>query len=1549
MDADRAAKARKHPQTAANFFVGTNSRVPRMTLAQTTHIIPLPAPPTPGLAPRSGFVPARLRASPFPSSPSPFTPTTPPRSAAKAGTKVSKAIEHFSRPSPLPGSSISTSFPPGSEAPEQRSAGSITWTPTKSKAGVGRADSDAYVRNKPDIPTTSRHHMQPVPSSERVGHPHPRRKGPDTRPGLSETANATSKSASRVGDVKGRSANLGGGTAALPDAGHNDEASATLAPSSHASLNSQSPLIASASKQLDRKQRVGQHSTVTPSTQQMPASADDTPDTLAQNEPSADQSNRERVQSGKLDDAIGSALVPLTVSSNLGAGELPMSSVRLNAQASTSSAAPLPFEDNDSVEELLEAGYLDLYSLPSSSAESTGAPTRPERVAEASTAMPPYQEPPANQSFDGNIADRADTLIGDQEPVSGRTVESSCLTSSSKSQWLSRQGGVLFDVSSESSARRELAGHPVSQSVIDEQPAGTDVEQDDKGDWPLLHPSSSSEAPESHEDDSPRQEVDDKPQAFRESSPDPGTPSLTTQSQPASQRETRSVHQEVPATRSAAIDGLESSPVRDDGFAMFDSYADFGLVDQSESGPLSQHARLPTRSDSLALGGASQQVEHPDHPMELPLSSSHLRDGGDGFVQSAQEGDPSDNQGLDHETRPPRSPSQPGPDSFVPSYDPDRRTASEAVSPASEDDVKAVPAETAVDANSTGNRRGADSDLEAVAVLSAVRKEAAPVRLQLDVHAELDADNVDEEDDSERQLAFERIASWVRETAEDLEDDNTGGYQSHDRLEASVISARPETRASLSHCDAPDLLLDLSGLLASTVPDELSSLPSTNISNGSSSPERIFAKTNDVSKGLRDATITTEEGRRALPGIQSESSFVPQLQRSFSHRSQGQKDHSKPPRKVPGRLHIPTPQENVDVKVRRQSIELLATRKARAKSPKHEPAALDPSSPGPPRKRSSHFNNALRMWSHPADDEEQFPVHHDRQGEHVGRMAKLWDDAGQSSEEEEVASVTVCKRMTLRRMSGFTVHSTPRHETPPLPLPGKLRGRTDEVFGPQVAVERVDAGQRSSLIHAWRQADAGPSQIPLEARRSDIATKRTAARAEPTSSDEVLGLVSPRSLGKPQAPLAEVRRQAPGADFVAESIEVLRSGDSVARSDDNGPGAWLKPTAASHRDLKQLQLPNTRTNLDSSIRADVRGSDSTLHTSFSERSTPNTSRAAASALTDETRISDLASSHLPSSSSKAFRAQENVAQSRTHSKPTLLGSKPKNRQSGRAHRLDPGYNTGLHAEHSRQYERDPAHLGREEPLTSSHRHERHMDEEDYVADSARFSGRQGCTGAHRCTCGQDRHSDQRSQAFPAFEISFQMQEPKMAPHCSPGSMFEFGLRVLIKPCGVDDAANATWRVRPPSALEVHPGADAGGRSSALRYEHNDLTPCEMRRVQHEAQEQLVHTLTSPRRRPAASVDIGVGGTERGLSSPFLSPGTIGASTSTSARPPLREMMLGSSRAASITTSRDADDGSRSLRTPATSVSRRVAPVLASPLPYIKRAPRTAVAPSRALR
>ncbi|KAJ1041250.1 hypothetical protein NDA10_005300 [Ustilago hordei] len=93
----RASEARKLPQTAANFFVGTNSRVPRMTLAQSSHIIPMPMSATSSAFPSSKTVLSRLRPTPFPNSTSTAKPPSSPRYLAKQGGKVAKAVQHFSK------------------------------------------------------------------------------------------------------------------------------------------------------------------------------------------------------------------------------------------------------------------------------------------------------------------------------------------------------------------------------------------------------------------------------------------------------------------------------------------------------------------------------------------------------------------------------------------------------------------------------------------------------------------------------------------------------------------------------------------------------------------------------------------------------------------------------------------------------------------------------------------------------------------------------------------------------------------------------------------------------------------------------------------------------------------------------------------------------------------------------------------------------------------------------------------------------------------------------------------------------------------------------------------------------------------------------------------------------------------------------------------------------------------------------------------------------------------------------------------------------------
>lgn len=152
------------------------------------------------------------------------------------------------------------------------------------------------------------------------------------------------------------------------------------------------------------------------------------------------------------------------------------------------------------------------------------------------------------------------------------------------------------------------------------------------------------------------------------------------------------------------------------------------------------------------------------------------------------------------------------------------------------------------------------------------------------------------------------------------------------------------------------------------------------------------------------------------------------LTRSFSQRKQAEGASAKPI-KIPGRLKIPQRDTEVVIaKARRESLERLP---ARIKS--QQPIAEDQPQRKADPMRASEFDDVLHAWSHQGDKAPALePATPPARGL-VEKMVKNWDD----SEEEEVASVGVAQRMTLRRMSGYTVQGSPRRE--PGALPGKLR------------------------------------------------------------------------------------------------------------------------------------------------------------------------------------------------------------------------------------------------------------------------------------------------------------------------------------------------------------------------------------------------------------------------------------------------------------------------------------------------------------------------------
>ncbi|CDW95935.1 hypothetical protein [Sporisorium scitamineum] len=193
---------------------------------------------------------------------------------------------------------------------------------------------------------------------------------------------------------------------------------------------------------------------------------------------------------------------------------------------------------------------------------------------------------------------------------------------------------------------------------------------------------------------------------------------------------------------------------------------------------------------------------------------------------------------------------------------------------------------------------------------------------------------------------------------------------------------------------------------------------------------------------------------------------------------------------------------------------------------------------------------------------------------------------------------------------------------------------------------------------------------------------------------------------------------------------------------------------------------------------------------------------------------------------------------------------------------------------------------------------------------------------------------------PSFEISFELTEPKLAPHVQEGTLMEFGLRVLIKPNGAEES-DSSWRLKPPSQSDMGRRSATSQRSSAsihpMQYEYNRLSNHDMIKVQQEAQEHLSRTLASPDQRKRR-----LHLQESYLLSPFSDPCELDRSSSltdagspSSAKRALRrEIKLTRERDLSPST---APSSVVSIRKSA-SMGRTPSASLVSPLPYIKRAP-----------
>ncbi|KAJ1020080.1 hypothetical protein NDA16_004360 [Ustilago loliicola] len=257
-----------------------------------------------------------------------------------------------------------------------------------------------------------------------------------------------------------------------------------------------------------------------------------------------------------------------------------------------------------------------------------------------------------------------------------------------------------------------------------------------------------------------------------------------------------------------------------------------------------------------------------------------------------------------------------------------------------------------------------------------------------------------------RDSLIERTTLWIRNTVEEQGSVTIQGADlDRDDDTRSVASIRLIDLAA----EAQEPLLEVS--TPSHYSDEMASLPRSQEPDDAvrSSPARQAATASDMPE-LKDSTVTKAgkltDAFEHVPSAQISNerpALGQKLTRSFSQRKRLGKTSSKPI-KIPGRLKIPQrEQEAAAPKVHRESLDLLP-----ALNKPQLPAAEDQPHHNVDARRGSDFDDILLAWSQPGQTVPE-PVTPPARG-HVGRKVKDWDD----SEEEEVASVGVAKRMTLK-------------------------------------------------------------------------------------------------------------------------------------------------------------------------------------------------------------------------------------------------------------------------------------------------------------------------------------------------------------------------------------------------------------------------------------------------------------------------------------------------------------------------------------------------------
>ncbi|SJX66060.1 uncharacterized protein SRS1_13501 [Sporisorium reilianum f. sp. reilianum] len=1462
MDGDRASAARKLPQTAANFFVGTRSRVPRLTLAQSSHIIPIPLTPSPGLKPSSHAVFNRLRSSPFlPSSPTSTKAPSSPREVLNKGSKVAKAVHLFS----------ALTDQAGPSPPEQLNA-----APTLPR--IESAPSDSPLAPSPSTSTAT------APTSTVSIAPQ----------SLSSSVTSAS-SALILCPSKMESEPQSFELDAMPRTPSTQlSASAELRPARQALQSPRaSPsrasahLVIAASDQLTVSHLAEICTVPTPASASMHDPADSDPFSLSM----ALSTSQDDLQN-HVDEEVA----------------LPHPASPSSAQCSKRqrhslfTAPPMPL--------LAPAQHNPRTLAPPDSASTHDSKSEAciaedpfeclETIFDAELPLPTFKEavfsepvPPRSTSKHQSSPKTASGLFP-RELIDAALAPTSAFSDTT--------------VPSTSSAHRQLGTKHAS--------TGSSQRQSDtlgrgfrSWDSPIPISSKYASSPLAMRLSTVASPLDST-RSFSQSSP--GGTINEVRSNPASlasphdlpdQHIRLCLEGEAPSTRQLTAPGYPSESI------------------STKAGVDPEQANF--REGPSSIGSKVVSSLSPDHQSNDHVSATLKKRQDPRSSSPAHEDRQSASLGTVDEAFPE--------DNFIIQSDLSRRDSVELRQKELQDSFLAPP-----------------SAVDDEVLLDLIDMAAMPIAVAQEVNLQ----------DS----LFERTASWIKSTSDEHEPVMT---------EPSSFEQDNVDRASI----ATHLQSEMESGADASTRKETSPIAQSSLAYITDDSQSRFRAQSDQTAARKQQDVSVRkigatscsivDAVRSLENRSSQYKAAPNLNagpisqkitRSYSQRAHQGQHTPKGTKRIPGRLKIPQRLPESPTPSRRDSLELLSVRRAQLSSAKEKGTSphtvtREKSYEGIGSAQAGKFNDVLRSWSRNADPEASQATARSQGKHRITRLVKDWDDGQGSSDDDEVAAVSTCQRMTLRRMSDFTVLNTPRRD--PRPLPGKLL-RADRNASPTRPppslvrpLMRLQHGLQSSqevtttapvgrLIHKSQSHEKEPKRAssPPRRRLRHLDSYTTISKGSKSTS-RGLRMMAAHDV---RASRIEPRLSSSEADS-DEPQEILRARDKVgsglvARQFQAAPTICMQSVAptsqhAPSTSMRPLKLQESHPAFSTPRRRDGSVTTTPPLTVVSELWTPDASNPAKSVLTEATSVATASGLRPLLTARNRARSQtvsvQNAQRTANCMRPDVSADSPtriRSRSRSQSNRHASEVESGMR--------RSVSH-----PMPAS---QTFLDVRQLRADSRTSAHLSGACEHSNLDSERGTTVPERSPGVstPSFEISFEVTEPKMAPHVQEGTLMEFGVRVLFKPSG------AEHRSRSPSPYTVSTRLDTSERTSKsippMQYEYDSLSKHDMSKVQQQAQEHLSRTLASPDQRKLR-LDL----QERYLLSPFSdhrepdrsSTLTESGSLTSSNRVVRREIKLTRERHPSPST---APSSVLSTARGVSSVGRTSSASLASPIPYIKRAP-----------